>query len=169
MRQPDRIADVLKRSCAAIAISAAILAAPVAALGQGAPTNSDLGAILSTTVGPVGTGTVNSPTQTNNVYKGVNCTAINSSSSGSPTATWTIQEYDAASNSFLSLFTPVTFPNVAFNVPSKMQVYPGIQTTSLPSNVTALNYHLARFWRVQLAVTGAQASVTSQVSCVQLP
>jgi hypothetical protein len=165
----NRNAETLRRSCAAFSLAAALAVVPVAALGQGAPTNSDLGAILSPVVGPVATGTINSPTQTNNVYRGVSCTMINSSSSGSPTATWTIQEFDAASNSFLSLFTPVTFPNVAFNTPSKLQVYPGIQTSSLPANVSALNYHLARFWRAQIVVTPGTASITAQVSCTQLP
>lgn len=121
------------------------------------PYNVPLGAVI--TNNNQGIGTVNSALQNNVAYNGIICTFNSTSKSASPNATISIQMQDSASATFQSLVTSGTISLTA--TPTSVVIYPGIQTSSLPSGMVAFNGRLPRFWRLQQVITsGGGASPT---------
>lgn len=112
-----------------------------------------------------GVATVSSNILNNLAYEGLQCTYNATALSGSPSVTINIQAYDEASATFTTLLTSGTANNTTLNTPTTIQIYPGIQTTSLPSNVTSLSWHMPRFVRVQEIVAGASTATTGSVGC----
>lgn len=122
------------------------------------------GALISHTAAAAGT--YNSAQQTNLDKQGVACTFVTTGESGSPSRTIAIQGYDYASATYTTLVTSTNADGTAWVTPKTVEVHPGIQTTSLPTNYSAaINLALPRFWRVQEVVTGAGTTTTGTVSC----
>lgn len=115
--------------------------------------NLDLGnlaaAVTSST--PLAAGTTNFTPTPNSQGKGALCQLHQVSSAGSATLTYAIQTQDAASNTWNSLITSSSITAVT---DTWLAVYPGMQTSSLPSGWTAISLHLPRVWRIQAVVGG---------------
>lgn len=125
------------------------------------PYNVELGAVI--TNGARAPGTVTTAKLQNLAYNGVECTFNQASASGSPSTTFSVQMYDSASNTYQSLATSGAITGTA--TPTTVVVYPGIQTSSLPTGMVALNMHLPLFWRVSQTVTGANTTTTGTIGC----
>jgi len=141
---------------------AALLALPASAQQQD---NLSLGALITNT--QQGAGTVTSAPQINSVNNGVSCTYAQPVSSGSPSTVFSIQFQDTASGLWTSLVTSGAITTTGPTTPVTIEVYPGIQTSSLPTNVSAsVNLKLPRNWRVSETVTAAaNVWVTGTIGC----
>lgn len=127
------------------------------------PSNADVGALLS---GQLLAGTTNSSDVINYDGGGVVCRFVATTSSGSPSAVFNIQSYDAATASYRTMLS-----SAAITTPtgeSTMMVYPGIQTSSLPSNWASISLKMPRVWRLQAVVTGATTAITGIAGCQNL-
>ena len=134
------------------------------------PYNTDIGAVLPSAQRTQAVGTYSSASQTNLDKEGVVCTLVPSASSGSPSTTFNIQEYDAASATWFTVKTSTAILSTeAPNTPHQLVVRPSVQTTSDPTNSDSLSWPLTRVWRVQGIVgNGAGAAgpaMTFQVGC----
>lgn len=134
------------------------------------PYNTDIGAVLTSQQRTAAT--YNSASQTNLDKTGVVCTLNQTVSSGSPSTTFAIQEYDAASATWYTVLTSSAitgYPGSASATPAQLAVKPGIQTTSDPTNGYSLSWVLTRVWRIQAIVgsgTGAAGPAsTFTVGC----
>ena len=152
--------------------TAVILVAAVAAVGPVraqvpsvvGPYNVDLGALIKNAA--QGPATVNSAQQQNLDQSGVVCSWNQASHTGSPTSSFSIQNYDAASGSYyqvaqigsLTADNPVTAPTV-------LAVEPALPASAPAGFSVTINAPLARYWRVQEIITGT-ATVTGTVGCV---
>ena len=170
-----RFRSLLLGAATALAVTAAMFA-PLRAQpvpSNPPPYNIDLGAstypAMAATGVPTQTltaavpNTYNSAQQNNLSWRGIVCAFSASGSSGSPSITWNLQGYDAATNSYQTMATASVTANAT---PSVMAVMPSIAVSSLPSGyVAAANLPLPRIWRSQLVVTGANTTVTAKVGC----
>jgi hypothetical protein len=133
------------------------------------PENADQGPIPVLTLTAQGPGTVNSANRLNSDKGGVTCVYNQASHTGSPSTTWSIQGFDAATQSWLTYITSASIdgtdatPGVAQSV---LSVFRGIQTTSLPASMAAIGFHLPRTYRVQVVATAG--TITARVGCVLL-
>lgn len=127
------------------------------------PYNTDIGAVITNSLR--GPGTVTS-SQLNNLDKtGVVCTFQQSAVSGSPSTTFSIQGYDAATNSYNTLVTSGTITTSTSNIYA-LAVHPGIAVSSLPANYVAQNIVLPRIFRVSQTIAGGGTATTSKIGCV---
>jgi hypothetical protein len=161
------------------AILLAVFFAPIAAYAQvpstQPPYNVDLGSPGTSggTPTPVITNTVrvpatfNSPQLGNLDKEGVICTFNATLSSGSPTVTFKIQNYDAASNSYYDLVTSGAQQAFSYNVPLSIVAHIGVVAGAvLPASIlSGASLPVSRFWRVQEIITGANTATTSTVGC----
>lgn len=167
---------MLKRITSALLIAAALvvgvyrLPAVAQVPSVPGPYNIDIGAVLKLTLSPAGTynsptGSAYATTPINLVYNGIVCTLTGSVVSGSPSVNWSIQQYDAASNSYFTLLTQ----SVAYSAligQNVIEVRPSVQTLSLPTNMASINLALPRVWRIQAVVGGSLGpALTAQVGC----
>lgn len=128
------------------------------------PYNVDLGVQITNTVRTAGT--VTTSQLDNLAYKGVVCTFVQTAASGSPSTTFSIQGYDAATASYL---TYVTSSAITDTTVTAAAVYPGLLATAVPSGVTAINMHLPRKWRISQTIGGSSGpATTSKIGCVGL-
>lgn len=130
------------------------------------PYNVDLGALI-TNSGQL-TGTVNSPQQTNLDKEGVICTFNATLSSGSPSVTMNLQNFDSASGQYYTIVTGGTVTAFSYNVPLSIIAHVGAQTGAglPPSVLSAAGIPLARLWRIQEVIAGSSApSTTSTIGC----
>jgi hypothetical protein len=127
------------------------------------PYNVDLGSVLTNTLQVIAT--VFSPQQQNLDKTGVICTFNQTAVSGSPSTTFTIQNYDTASNTYYDVVTSGAFTTSVS--PLSIMVVPGGQTSSLPTAVSAVfGGGLARYWRVKEVVGGSTgAATTGTIGC----
>jgi hypothetical protein len=151
-------------------VSAVILAAAVIFAGPLAraqvpsvppPYNVDLGALITNSARAPAT--VTSAQQDNLAYHGAECTFNQSAASGSSSTVFSIQFYDSASNTYQTLVTSGAI--TASATPTTIVVYPGIQTSSLPTGMVALNMDLPRKWRVSQTNSGANTTTTGTIGC----
>lgn len=126
--------------------------------------NVDLGAVLSSSA--QGAATVTSAQFINGDGSGVVCTFNQGAKTNTPSSTFSIQQYDAASDSY---FTLVTSGAITANAtPTPIAVYPGSQTASLPSGMVAIGVKLPRIWRVSVTVAGSSPTISYTVGCNML-
>lgn len=111
----------------------------------------------------VGPGTYDSNIINNLAYNGVVCTYNRTTTSGSMSTALSILAYDSASGAFVSWLTTST--TQALTATLQAMIYPGIQTSSLPAGMVAINLKLPRFFKVRLVNTGASMNETSTVGC----
>lgn len=150
-------------SLAAVGLLAVTLAAPVRAQTPSipGPYNVDLGAVITNAARVPGT--VTTAPQTNLAYNGVVCTFNQTGASGTPSTTFSIQQYDSATATWTTLVTSGAITSNGAATP--IVVYPGIQTTSLPAGMVALSMKLPRTYRVSQTITGANTTSTSKIGC----
>lgn len=161
---------------AALVAAVALYLAPLAAFAQvpsnPAPYNVDLGALITNALRVPGTVTTSNQANTN--WKGVTCTFAETVQSGSTTKAFSIEAYDTATNSYRSLgtatITAYAGPGAAPGTPFTLSIYPGIATSSLPTNVTGVSLHLPRWWRLSQTIsgTGVTTATTSKIGCTYL-
>lgn len=124
------------------------------------PYNTDLGALVTNSLR--GAGTVYSATQTNLDKTGVVCMFLQTVSSGSPSTTFFIQQYDAANATW---FTVLESDAITGAAPSLLAVSPAIQISSLPSGYKAIGVVLPRTWRVGQTIGGTAGYITGRIGC----
>jgi hypothetical protein len=148
---------------ALVAAAAAMLLTPARAQVPSvpAPYNVDLGAVITNSARAPAT--VTTSQLDNLAYNGAECTFNQSAASGSSSTTFSIQFYDSASNSYQSLVTSGAI--TSSSVPTTIVVYPGVQTSSLPTGMVALNMKLPRKWRVSQTNAGANTTTTGTIGC----
>lgn len=145
------------------------------------PYNIDLGAVLKATLATgwpsgqtSGTTTYNSPTGSNYAvtplnlaYNGVICVLEGTGYSGSPSVSWGIQQYDAATNSYLTaLSQSVAYSALNPATPNVLEISAGVQTSSLPANMAAIQLRVPRVWRAYVTIGGSLApALTYSVGC----
>lgn len=132
--------------------------------------NIDLGAIITAT-NQVASTTLTSAQFTTPDGNGLVCTMSITAESGDPEATFLVQSYDAASNTYLTMLSSAGVNNIASGTTvsqGTLEIYPGIQTTGLPTGMASINLKLPRAWRVQLiasAGVGTLPGLTATVGC----
>jgi len=157
-----------------LAVVFAMFAIP--AMGQvpssNPPYNTDIGALFPSAQRNAVTGTYSSATQTNLDKRGVICTLAQTASSGSPSTTMQIQEFDATTATWFTVkaSTAITgYPANALIAATQLAVEPGILITSGPTNSDSMNWPLTRVWRLQTVVAsgsgGAGSASTFSVGC----
>lgn len=131
------------------------------------PYNIDLGAVITNTAqigGAAGDGIFGTPGVANLDQSGVICTAVATVNSGSPSVTFSIQAFDAATASYRNLATSGAMTATA--TPTTVIVAPGAVATSVPSGVTIAGVPLPRVWRVSETVGPSSSSgVTAKIGC----
>ncbi len=141
----------------AIGVSACALAQSAATVNALTPMTRDLGAIRTLTAATSGTYT--SADQTGYNVSRVVCAFNESTSVGSPTVVFTIQNKDNASSTYYDLISSATL-QTATAMPVGISAGGGVATTA---NVGA-GIPVARYWRVK-AVVGGSTSVTGTIGC----
>lgn len=124
------------------------------------PANTDVGALLS---GQIVAGTTNSADVINHDGNGVVCRFVATTSSGSPSAVFNIQSFDAATASYRTMLSSAAI--VTPTGEATLMVYPGAVATSMPSLWTVAGLKLPRVWRIQAVVTGATTAITGIAGC----
>jgi len=163
-------------------VSAAVLALALIATPSFAqvpssnpPYNTDPGALITDTLSTVGVRT--SATQTNLDKVGVTCVYNVTAYSGSPSISFNIDGFDAASNSWVTYkasntITPGTGggANNPVNTPFTVSISPAIATSGLANaNMVAINLHMPRVWRVQRTLSGSLGpAVSGTLGCNNL-
>lgn len=154
-----------KRVIAAV-LGAFLMAAPAFAQVPSAPPppyNVDLGALITNTLRAAGT--VNSASQNNVANLGVVCTFQQTAISGTPSITFAIQGFDAATGTWNTLNTSSTITTSTTNIYTTW-VYPGAVAADAPSNGTLKGISLPRTWRVQQVVAGTgDPRTTGKIGC----
>jgi type II secretory pathway pseudopilin PulG len=124
--------------------------------------NLSLGALITNAAQVAGT--VNSPAQVNSGNNGASCTYTQTASSSSPSTTFSIQFQDTASGFWTSLVTSGAITSTGPTTPVTIMVYPGIEVSSLPTNVSAAqSLKLPRNWRVSETTSGG--TITGTIGC----
>lgn len=133
---------------------------------QNPPYNVDLGALITNSLRTAST--VQSATQTNLNWRGVLCKFLETVSSGTPSTTFSIQSYDAATASWQTLATSGAVTSTTGN-PASILIYPGAAMTTTPSGWVLNAIYLPRTWRInQVVGSGAGAAspaTTSKIGC----
>ncbi len=147
------------------ALASAVAAAPNPPL-NGYPVNQDVGAVITNVLRTPATVT-GEPSVQNNNWRGVTCAFLGIASSGSPTETWSIEGFDAATASWYQIGASATFswtPYTAFALKT-LTVYPGVAVGSLSTGNAAQSATLPKRWRLKDVVGGAGFAVTSKGGC----
>lgn len=118
--------------------------------------NYDTGAILTLTAQAAGT--VNSADQTNFSGSAVSCVFNQSTHTGTPSTTFSIQYKDTASGLYVTVLTSAAI--TADATPTILSV----GANSATANVSDTR-HLVRTWRVSATVGGTTPAVTATVGC----
>lgn len=137
-----------------------------------APYNVDLGALITNAARQTNAAAVTTGLQANTNWRGVVCVNVPTASSGSTSTTWKIQGYDAATATYYDMLTSADMvlgpqgSQSLLNTAYTLMVYPGIQTSSLPANMSAISLHLPRTWRISqtIATSGGSAANSAQTS-----
>lgn len=126
--------------------------------------NVDLGALITNSAAAAGT--YNSPDQSGLNFSGVACNFSITGETGTPGVALNLQIKDTVSGGYTTLVSGSNLASaLASNTPVWIIAHPGIQTSSLPTNVSAaIQLPLTRTWRIQEVITSA-GSITGHVGC----
>ena len=125
------------------------------------PYNVDAGVQITNTLRTAGTVTTNQLTNLN--YKGVVCTYVQTALSGTPSVTFAIEGYDAATASYKAYATSGAITDTTV---TPVVVYPGAVATSVPTGMVIAGLHLPRVWRISQTIAGTGGpAVTSKIGC----
>ena len=157
---------------AALATPAMLKVAKAQTPSNPAPYNVDLGALITNADRQTNATAVTTAAQANTNWRGVVCVNVPTASSGSTSTTWKIQGYDAAGAAYYDMLTSAAMvlgpqgSQSLLNTAYTLMVYPGIQTSSLPANMSAISLHLPRTWRISqtIATSGGSAANSAQTS-----
>ncbi len=167
MTKLSRLRERLLRSALALfALAFTATAALAQVPSTSPPYNVDIGAVITNTARAPAT--VNSA-QLNNLDKaGAICTLNATALSGTPSVTFSIQNFDTASQQYYTVVTSgAQSPSV--NTPLAIMVHYASQTASLPTAVVAAQgVPLARYWRVVQVSTGSNTTMTGTIGCVNV-
>lgn len=154
--------NILRRAAPFVTglVIVAALAVPAAAQQTPFGLNRALGPILNNSAAAAGT--VNGPDIQNLSYKGAICTLNMTAEAGNPSTVFSIQMKDTVSNTYQKLVSSGAI--TALNTPTSIVVYPGIQTSSLPTGMVGISLKLPAWWRVGETITGG-TSMTSTTGC----
>lgn len=142
------------------AVVAALCIVPSLALAQ-VQENIDLGAV-ATSGGVYGAnGLFSSGDLVNSTNKGIQCQFNQRSTSGSPSSVFAILSKDAASGTYDTLISTT----VTNNPNTYLTIYPGMQTSSLPTNWSGLGVHLTRVFQVQVTLNGSGTTSNFTIGC----
>lgn len=135
---------------------------------SGPPINVDIGAVITNTTQAAATVT-GVPTRNNLQWKGVTCAFLGTASSGSGTETWSIEGYDAATDSWYQIATTGSLafnPYTTFTIKT-LTVYPGVAVSSLSSPNAAQSAVLPLTWRLKdvIASVSGGPRITSKGGC----
>lgn len=151
---------------AGAAAMSSLLPAPLAAQtpSNPAPYNVDLGALITNTLRTAGTVTTSPQANTN--WRGVVCRYLGTVSSGSPSVTFSIEGYDAATASYAALATSGAITTAGETTGATLLVYPGAVLTTTPTGWVLNSIPLPRTWRVSQTIGGSSSpGVTSKIGC----
>ena len=164
MKRFSRLRERLLRSALALFALAFTASAAMAQVPSSSPPyNVDIGAVITNTARAPST--VNSPQQNNLDKDGVICTINATALSGSPSATIAIQNFDVASQQYYTALISSSI-SLSTNTPVSIALRPGNQTSGANASFSATgSVPLARYWRVQQVITGANTTVTGTVGC----
>jgi hypothetical protein len=130
------------------------------------PYNVDLGTMITNTAqigGAAGDGLF-SANQANFDQNGVMCVLNATVNSGSPSTTFSIQGFDAATATWHTLVTSGAVTATA--TPTTIVSYPGAVATSVPTATTIAGLPVPRVWRVSETVgASSSAGVTAKIGC----
>jgi hypothetical protein len=146
---------------AAVVLGAALLSAPAAMAQAKAPGPFNLQVQPSPIFNDAAkvAGTYNSQQFQNTQWKGVVCSYNMTGSGGSPSVTFKIQGFDAATAAYYDLQTSGAITNGTN--PVSVMVSPGGVATGAPTGMTASALHLPALWRVQEIVAGSNTPTTT--------
>ncbi len=151
----------MKKIVAVVGLLVVLADGPALSQSTSYPNNHDLGAIITNLLRT--TGTVTSSQQANLDNRGVACRFLQTAFAGSPSTTFGIQSYDAATNSYV---TVVSSGAIVDSTPTEIVVYPGAVLTSAPSGWVANAVPLGPFWRVTQTIAGtSNPAVTGKIGC----
>ncbi len=124
----------------------------------------DLGAL--STFASQAAATVTSADQTNVLNRGVICSFLQSSTTGAPSTTFSIQSKDGASGAYTSLLTSAAITSGASTTaPTVLAMFPGASNTA-----TSANMQLPATWRLTTTVGGSSTPIVSgTIGCQTLP
>ncbi len=132
-----------------------------------APYNVDIGAVISNALRTAGTVTSSQLANTN--WRGVVCKFVETVSSGSPSTTFSIQGYDAATASYTTLATSGAVTGTNSTTGATIMIYPSAIMTTTPTGWVLNAVSLPRTWRVSQTIgSGAGAAgpaSTSKIGC----
>lgn len=132
-----------------------------------APYNIDLGALITNSLRTAGT--VTSAAQSNTNWRGVLCKLVETVSSGSPSTSFKIQAYDAASATYSDIATSSAVTGTNSTTGATILIYPGAAMTTTPTGWVLNAVPLPRTWRISQTIdSGAGASspaTTSRIGC----
>jgi hypothetical protein len=176
MKELSKVCERLLSRALSLAIALIVFTGAALAQAPSAspPYNIDLGGTGTAAVAPLIVNTARAPAtvnsaQLNNLDKvGAICTFNQTASSGTPTVTFNIQNFDAASQLYYTVATSGSI-TPSTNTPQSIAVKPGIQQSSLPSSFVsggAISLPLSRYWRVQEILAGSNTTSTGTLSCV---
>lgn len=132
------------------------------------PYNVDIGPVITNSLRTAGT--VTSSVYQNLANLGILCKFLETVSSGSPSTTFKIQSYDAATNSYSDLATSGAATGSAAAVTGQsVLVYPAAALTTTPTGWVLEAVPLPRAWRVSQTIAGAGGAAgpatTSKIGC----
>lgn len=99
---------------------------------------------------------------TNSSAKGVDCTFSQTAEVGTPSTVISLEVEDATSGTWQTLGSATAFAGLTGT--SKIQVYPGVAVSSLPSGYVAQSLKVGAIWRLKQVITGGTSS-TGTASC----
>lgn len=163
----------------ALALSALASAATAQTPSLSPPYNTDLGAVITQTLRGPGTYTTTpcgapfvttSPCTPQSLDKtGIVCTSLWTASSGSPNEVFSIEAYDAGTNSWYQLATSATATRANGATARSVAVAPGVAVSSLSSPNVAQSAIVPRAWRVKQVIgsdSGAAGpALTGKIGC----
>ena len=131
------------------------------------PYNVDLGVLITNTAqigGAAGDGIFGTPSVNNFDQSGVICTMNATVNSGSPSTTFSVQAFDAATATWHTIGTSGAVTATA--TPTSLIVYPGAVASSVPTGVTVYGLPVPRVWRISETVgSSSAAGVTAKIGC----
>lgn len=126
------------------------------------PYNTDMGAVLTNTLRTAGS--AQSTQQTNLANLGIVCTYLQTAVSGTPSVIFSIQGFDAATNSYLTYASTAAITGTT--VPGAIMVYPGSVATSVPTGMVVAGLHLPLKWRLSQTIGGTSGPAsTGSIGC----
>lgn len=163
----ENISRLIAIALVALAILALVLPANKALAqtpSNPAPYNVDLGALITNTLRTAGD--VTTAAQNNTNWRGVVCTMVQTAVSGSPSTTFSIQGYDAATASYNTLATSSAVTTDTGANKYTVWISPGLIAADVPTNGVGKSTHLPRTWRLSQTVGGtAGPAMTGKIGC----